>query len=270
MRSLPTMIALGALALAAGLAPARAAPPAACKVGWSSVSRIVYGDESLSAVVYRGRYAGPADSAFTVMDDDGVLTLALLVSQWQSDGRAAANLTGPVRLRKAELELAEQAARIGTAYQASLLRSGGGDETDRAEYEERQEIMRRLAAELRRLSARAGTAGVNVPAGFIRDRIGVFLERFMPGAPNRLEVYYVDPAAPTVANPFCDPKAPNALVGQLICGRNFATGAARPVAACPGGVVFEDLSAAPVCGQTGEDGGAPDPACGPAKQKPAG
>lgn len=245
MRNRLGLVAVLALLSAAG-APVQAAP-AACKVTWTSARHLEFGDQKLSTTVYQGRYEGPATAEFTLMDDDGFLTLAILASQWQSDGRAQANLTAPVTLRKAELELAMRAARIGTAYQASLLR---GDQTgldqEPAEYEARQEFFRVLAADLRGLIARAGPGGVIVPAGFIRDRFGTTLERLAPGSPRRIHTYYIDPAKPDEAHPFCDPKAPNALVGQILCSRNFVTGAQRTGSACPGGVSFNDLAAIPL------------------------
>jgi len=250
--------AVAALWLAGGAAePAgSAAAGAACKVTFTGQSRIFWGEEHLSATVWRGRYEGPASAEFGAIDDDGVLTLAILVAHWQADGRAQANLTGPVTLAKAELELALRAAVIGTAYQASLLRAGEGNADEIAEWEERQETNRALAAELRRLIAAAGPKGASAPKSFIRDRIGLYLERFVPGAPKQLKVHYVDPSDPEVQSPFCDPAAPNALVGKILCGRNFATGALRPANACPGGVAFTGLLTAPVCNraETGEAG----------------
>lgn len=240
---------LGFLAVLALLTTASAtvdAAPAACKVTWTSLSHLEIGDDKLSATVIRGSYEGPSTADFTIMDDDGFLTLAILVNQWQSDGRAQANLTGPVTLRKAELELALRAARIGTAYQASLLRGAGeGLEEDPSEYEGRQEALRLLSADLRGLIAKAGAGSVSVRTGFIRDRLAVMLERLAPGAAKPIRAYYIDPAKPDEAHPFCDPKAPNALVGQILCSRNFLTGAQRSTSACPGGVTFTDLAALP-------------------------
>ena len=243
---LVSLAALAAVLLSAHAAAARIMP-VACTVSWASVSRITIGDDDLSALVFTGSYRGAGEADFTVMDDDGLLTLAILMNQWQLDGRFRTNLTAPVALRRTELELAQRAARIGTAYQASLLRSGpdAGLDQDPEEYEARQEFFRSLAAQLRGLIAKAGPNGATVPAGFLRDRVGTMLERMAPGAAKPIKAYYIDPAKPDVFNPFCDPKAPNALVGQIPCSRSFVTGDVRPGTPCMS-LGFADVSALPV------------------------
>jgi len=244
---------LAALA-ALSLAPAEYASAAGanCRVSWISGARVEVGDDKLVAYDYRGAFEMGDRSEFTLRDDDGFLTLAILMARWQSDGRAARNLTERVTIPTRELDAARRAGQVGTAYQASLLRSGEGGE-DPSEYEARQEYFRSLAAEMKALMAKAGSGGVTVRSGYLRDRFGVMLERLAPGSPRRIEVYYIDPAKPDVANAFCDPKAPVALVGRVLCNNNFVTGAARADAICPDGVQMDDLAAAPLTPPPAED-----------------
>ncbi len=265
MPRLRSLAALAALMLAAGSVGAQPAP--ACQVAWTGMTRFTYDEGRGSAVVLRGSHSLGGPTTFGVTDDDGFLTLAVLLNQWRADGRAAANATERVTLRRDELELALQAARIGLAYQAGVVRGMGGaasdedGDSDARSALERQEYMRLTVAELRRLIALASPSGVTVPKGFIRARFAETLERFAPGAANSMEVYYFDYGDGQTASQFCRPGQKNRLVGEVLCSRNFVTGAARAGTPCPDGVALNDLAAAPVCEGVLEGGKLVDGAC---------
>ncbi len=274
MPRLRSLTALAVLALAAGSAGAQPASAPACQVAFTGMTRFTYDEGRGSAVVLRGRHSLGGDTPFGVTDDDGYLTLAVLLNQWRSDGRAAKNDTDRVTLRRNELELALQAAKIGLAYQANVIRERGGaaaegEDADGAGALERQEYMRTTVAELRRLIALAGPGGVIVPKGFIRARFGDRIERFAPGAANPLEVYYFDYDDTQTASQFCRPGQKNRLVGEVLCSRNFVTGAARVGTPCSDGVALNDLAATPVCEGAVEGGKLVDKACAPVGTVPA-
>lgn len=262
-----SLAALAILLLAAGSAGAQPAP--ACQVTWTGMTRFTYDEGKGAAVVLRGSHSLGGPTTFGVTDDDGFLTLAVLVNQWRADGRAAANETGRVSLRRNELELALQAAKVGLAYQAGVVRDMGGAASDQdgdADGKaalERQEYMRTTVAEVRRLIALSSPAGVTVPKGFIRKRFADTLERFAPAAADPLEVYYFDYDDTQTASQFCRPGQKNRLVGEVLCSRSFVTGAMRAGTPCPDGVAFNDLAATPVCEGAVEGGKLVDKACAP-------
>lgn len=268
MASRRTLTALAVLLLAGGAAAAQPAPAPACQVTWLGMTHFTYDEDRLSAVILRGRQSLAPDKDFGVTDDDGFLTIAALLNQWQSDGRAAQNATGRVTLRRNELELALQAAKIGLAYQAYVLRDQGGtavgdDDADGKDALARQEYWRVTVAELRRLLGIASANGVTVAKGFIRARFGDELERFAPNDPKRLGVVYFDYDDADNPSEFCQPGQKNRLVGEVLCSRNFATGAERAGTPCAGGVAMNELAALPVCRGVVEDKALVDRDCLP-------
>ncbi len=246
-----------ALTLAAQTTPVLAQSD--CTVNYERVSEVQYSVHQLEALVIRGTHAG---AAFSLVDDDGLLTLATLYSGWQVSGLTRRNLTEPVSVRRSDILLAQRAGQIGLAYYATLIdiyraqpaaeRSQNYDQ-DIAMMNTKMAAWAGLAGRLERISNQSGfSAGgvVELPARFMRDQIGTpILARIQVGAPNRwLSRYGNARATGDGRQVLCDPASPSALFGRLLCARSFSDDTWLGLLDCPDGPVFpHPVSTVPFC-----------------------
>jgi hypothetical protein len=267
-----------------GLPPCAGATGSNCRINYSSISRITYSEHNLNALVVRGVHTIPSqdvnrfslnpNTEFSVIDDDGFLTLSAIVSSWQEQGLASRNLNMPVTVPKKDVELALEAARIGVAYQTTLI--GILNRTPAAQRQpdhqrnldsanDRKVFMEKVIRDLNAQIGSVASAAVNrnlvlLPRYFMRDGVqegsssvqnrGIagFLENFAPDAQNRILAQYGDSRMPSAGRQIlCNPQATSELIGRAFCYRDFIDNERRDPNFCSSGITYGDIATAPFC-----------------------
>lgn len=106
-----------------------ATPPTnqVCNVRYDLVARFTYDQpiagKPLPGLAVKGRYSG-AGGSFEFFDDDGFLTLTMLMSNWQSIGVTARNLKEPVAIDRADLLLLRNVTAVGRGFFNAIVAYG--------------------------------------------------------------------------------------------------------------------------------------------------
>ena len=240
------------------------APGETCSVHYS---RILLGSyeqptakRTLPALMVAGT-ASPGGQAFNFFDDDGFLTLAMLVSAWQAGGQTAANLTADVTVDRGDIVLMEYVSRVGSGYFQAILDYAAtrNDLTAQQVIEVDQAkaqlaLFQRMGTQARASLAANGGDGTNptLPRHFITD-LGDYLETLRPSASQAVNSRYNDLATQKTSR-LCDPDAPSALLGRMLCDRNLGTGAVRATPYCRSSAGITSPARALVCEVHGVDG----------------
>lgn len=180
--------------------------------------------------------ASPGEQAFNFFDDDGSLTLAMLLAAWQADGTTAANQNGDVTIDRRDAVLMEHAGRVGSAYFGAILdyAAGVGNITPQQIIEVAQ--ARTQLALFQRVEAQAKASLAVADGKFILPRrfiteVGGYFETLRPTAKDAVNSRYRDMATGR-ASRLCDPGADSTLLGQMLCDRNLGTGAPGKTSYC--------------------------------------
>ena len=231
-------------------------PANACSVHFTLVREVVYSEHRLRALEIFVEYRDATGAArkTRVLDDDGILTLAMLAQQFAARGmlkeNLGANYGGEARsvfVHREAIALARGAAQMGIRYFTTVNRltlaqpasqRGPNDERD-------MEVNRLLILQLQQVEAMASkelgetsNLQVSVGAGYLRRWIGDFVHASMrTRAYTSFEPHDGNQA---LRSGLCDPAAPSRLLGRLLCGYDVRTGAvvAGPAPVCPGKVAF--------------------------------
>ena len=267
----------GTLALAAdGVAAAPVEQPAAqaggvCEVVFSRISDVTYNPTlDLSGPIIVGshsyvpetRTGGAGSTGFEVLDNDGFLTLVILLNEWRASGQLKRNESGTVAFQRSDLVLALDAVDRGLRYHQVL-----SDYTDANRPENYADVRRLLMLKLEGLRVLAeglrprlagGAATVQLPPGLLSARRGLFLDRLAVGPEQLIQAQYLDRPTGDAQNVLCDGTAKSAFLGQVLCGYRFADGKAREPAICPEGLTFNRLAVVPRCRRVGGQDTCPD------------
>lgn len=190
---------------------------------------------TLPALMIEGS-AAPGTESFDFFDDDGFLTLTMLVSAWQASGQGSANIAGEVQVDRSDLALLEYASRVGSAYFQAVLDYAA----TRKDLTPQQVIEVDQAKAQLALFQRAGTQAkaslgaadgkTILPRGFI-PQLGAYLENLRPTAPNAFNSRYNDMVSQKTSR-LCDPAGASTLLGKILCDRDLGTGAKRAESYC--------------------------------------
>lgn len=255
-----------AVALVVGGASSSPARPAAqtgeCRVEFTGISDVAYNPAlQLSGVIIKGSHnyapatlsGGSGATPFEVLDHDGFLTLFILLNEWRASGQLDRNATEAVDFRRGDLALALEAVERGLRYHEAVATTITDDTPNREDARRllalKADGMRAIAEGLR--PAMSGDQGlVELPAGFLSARMGLFLDRLTP--PEQImQAQYLDRPTGGAPNILCDRSAASAFIGHLLCGYQFASGQAREPAVCPQGIRLTRLAALPRCRRVG-------------------
>ncbi|MES2987195.1 MAG: hypothetical protein V4808_04755 [Pseudomonadota bacterium] len=196
--------------------------------------------------------SGPPASQFKLLDDDGFLSLVMLLRAWEAQGKTAANQNAPVAIQVSDLNMLEYASRIGENYfgavvdYAATLPSITPEQVVEVQQAKEQLALFRRVGEQARGSIEAATGADGVlPAGFIRS-VGSYLEQLRPSAQHAFNSRYHDELTGGTQR-LCDPSATNTLVGKMLCDRDLGTGALRAGAHCRSTKDIASPAQAPTC-----------------------
>ena len=255
---LALVLALGPVSLQA----ATASDPEICRIEFSEVARVSYGPESLTGFAIQGDYTTEYDDMFglgvkvpfRVLDLDGFATFAFLHAQWRSSGAVDRNLTEPVVVPRRDLDLLFRTADMSLRYFDVLERNARASDPPNlpailAEIEEKRLLARGVQWMVDKATHRSdGRASYILHEGEISEHLGAALERFAPGSSRRLFSQYRDLSTDdSRQHVLCDPRAENALIGQVLCGFVFNTADRRDPDFCPDGLLVAELAAVRSC-----------------------
>lgn len=196
--------------------------------------------------------SGPPASQFKLLDDDGFLSLVMLLRAWEAEGKTAINQTAEVSIDLSDLNMLEYASRIGenyfgavVEYAATLPGITPTQVVEVAQAKEQYALFHRVGEQARAsILAAKGSSGL-LPAGFIRE-IGTYLEQLRPSAEHAFNSRYNDELTGGTHR-LCDPAAANTLVGKMLCDRHLGTGALRADAYCDSTKHIASPARAPTC-----------------------
>lgn len=208
-------------------------------------------NKRMPVLLIAGSSGSPA-SPFKLLDDDGFLSLVMLLRAWEGQGKTAVNQTAQVSIDLSDLNMLEYASRIGenyfgavVDYAATLTSITPIQEIEVAQAKEQFALFRRIGEQARAsIAAGKGDSGL-LPAGFIRE-IGTYLEQLRPSAERAFNSRYHDELHGGTHR-LCDPAAVNTLVGQMLCDRHLGTGASRSDSQCDTTEKIGSPAQAPAC-----------------------
>jgi hypothetical protein len=203
----------------------------------------------------KGRYSDAAPS-FDFFDDDGFLTLTMVLNVWQANGTTAKNLTQSVEVDRRDLLLLRDAAAVGRGFFNSIVVYGAKkmDLTpdQLAEIDDAKShlaLWEKIDLQIgRSLAAEQGDT-TSLPVKFING-VGEYLERLRPLAARRIESRYRDFAADGTISQLCTAEAANPMVGRILCDRDFRTGVRKSDAYCSAESVVRSPATAVICDAT--------------------
>ena len=257
-----TLVAALALVVGGGSAasPGIAAPAGGvCKITFTRTSDTKTNPAlGLSGLIFMGshnydpatRSGGSGTTAFELGDTDGFLTLYILMNEWRASGQLEANRSKPVLFHRTDLLLALDATERGLSYQRAVM-----DRADSQASEINIKTKSLISMKIETLSVisdglRAVLSGngsmVEIPPGFMSVRIGIFLDR-LTGPDQQIMAQYPDRSAGEKFNVLCDPSAPSALVGQLLCGYSLTNAKRRDDGLCLKGMSMNRSASVPRC-----------------------
>lgn len=247
-------------------APATARQAASvCRVQFTGLSTVRYNPGlNLTGFIIMGQHnydsttrsGGAASTDFEVLDNDGYLTLIMLMNEWQASGKLGRNQTRIVTYPRSDILLALDAASMGVAYHRILAGMVEREQPENATtilslLALKTEAMTALEQGLRSALDRS-PGGVDLPPGFLTARLGVILDGLHPGPGQFIQTQYLDRPTGDGPNILCNADARSVVIGQVFCGTRFTDGAARDAAFCPEGVRLNQLSSLPRCRRIGQ------------------
>ena len=230
-----------------------------CRVRFTDVRSESYqsGEHTLDKLIVRGEHnfstasltGGAETTAFEIVDNDGLFTLATFVARWRngSPGAPAAN-PRTIRVPRVELEALEQAMEMGEAYYARSLAVLEAMPTPREDLPQirvaiaaKREIIREVLTILNQASdvpSQGDTAEIH-SISWLSEQA----DRFRPGGD--LATRYRDSVADNAPQTLCSPTAVSAVV-RLVCEPTSGGAASAPARTiCPQGLSIDRLIFAP-------------------------
>lgn len=231
-------------------------PDSDCSVNIQHLTKYGYSSNGSGFLAIRatGTYRiGNKVGKFSIIDDDGLFTLAAVVNRWQSQGLLNTDSQTEKLYPYSDFSLALEAADLGNRYYRNIspaysLRRQGESQKD---YQARQDQLAdrwrytKEVGQYARSKIEAASPNTNFPADINQTAftMATFLERFA----NPLSVaVYTDLEQPGRLLRLCQPNdttpgSSNLLLGTLMCSREFLLNSRRDESICAKGVLFSPL-----------------------------
>lgn len=224
-----------------------------CAVRYDRVTHFTYmqpiAGKALPGMTIRGRY-GDTAPPFEFLDDDGFLSLMMVLADWGANGTAAQNLKGDVGVERRDLLMLRDSAAVGRgffnriiAYAAARSDLKPGQILEVEDAKQYLAMWDKIDLQIGNSLSRASGSTAMLPPGFIA-MIGDQMERLRPDAARRIASKYEDEAAGGLVSQLCTAEARNPLIGRILCDRDFRTGVERDKPFCrPGSTIGSPATA---------------------------
>lgn len=228
-------------------------PDSDCSVQFQHLTKYAYSTSTAdyTAIRLTGTYRmGKNAGKFSIIDDDGLVTMAALASRWQSLGQLNGNTDTGTRIARADFELMAEAGDMGGRYYRNLSKSFAARKQGESEdqyatrqrsFTERWNYLDKVSTYAKsKMSSAPQSAEIWLLMSDLGHSVVTFLERF--NNPQE-KARYVDIERPNQFFYLCnagkaDPGMSNIVVGSLLCNREFLLHTRRDERVCAKGVLF--------------------------------